>query len=175
MRPDASKATDLTSYATQTAPSSFTPTNVPYPGVVHPKRSASSSASGFSIQKPASTSSSRSPRFFSLARRASARSGPSSQSKAPSATSSQQLYSLNRPGMQVGGPRNSLAPSEGSHHSSRPSTQNSVSNEEIAKLGDVLPHARKDQLGAYIRKANGDSTLALQCFLEDERTGQLLC
>lgn len=193
MRPDASKATDLTGYATQAVPSSFNNADVPYPGVsqqqappTHPSHRMSSG--GFSLQKSpgyasnsgwSSQMSGAKAAFFSLGRRASTQRGnaatpPPPQRPLSSSPSAQSFQSLTRPPMKIGGPRNSMTSTDAASISSKTSAQNTITRDKIERLGDILPQASTEQLQTYLRKASGDSTLALQCFLEDERTGNLL-
>lgn len=203
MRPDSSKATDLTSYAHQAVPTSFSNATVPYPGVYQtsstpapPPPSPSTSAAhrlstgGFSVPKSGTVSGGgrstpmmgAKAAFLSLGRRTSARATAAmSPSQRPLSTSpsNQPMQSLSRPSMQISGPRSSPSNLESFGLPSRPSSSStthiSITREDVEKLSDVLPQASTHQLETYLRKTSGDATLALQCFLEDERTGSLLC
>lgn len=175
MRPDASKATDLTSYAQQAPPRGFSPlNNVPYPGTM-PESAAlgGKAANKRSSMSAQSVFTGAGKSFLSLGRRTSPR------ASSPNMAALQSPSPLSRPSLHINGPRSSMSAepmsstasgSSSSGHAVRP-----VTNDEIEKLQDVLPQASRNQLTAYIRKTNGDSTLALQCFLEDERRGQLIC
>ena len=177
-RTDAMPLADITSHTP--APTSFIPTSLPYPGVLpnmpqnlNRPPSVTSVASSTRSRGTLGPGQSSGPRgnFFSLNRR-------SSKSARAISAPLQNAALGDMPRMSnIGGPRElpgSLYQQRPSFASTaRGSIDSSMMNEEVEKLADILPQASRQDLETYLARANGDQSVAISTYLEDQRMGRV--